>query len=209
LHNSGAIQFCQDILLYGFSTFLPSIIKGMGYSTLQSQYFTIPVYIVGGLCFLIIAYISDRLLIRGPFVIFANCFGIIGYILILCDTPTGVKFFSCFLCAIAVYNGPGLNLTWLNVNVSPHYRRATSIGAQQTIGNTAGIVAGQIYRAAPYTLGNAFSLGALCVAQVLIAAKYFYIRKLNDEKVKILSGEIEDRRKVTTGDRALDFKYHL
>lgn len=208
-NNSGAIQFCQDILLYGFSTFLPSIIKSMGYSTLQSQYLTIPVYIVGGLCFLIIAYVSDRLLIRGPFIVFANCFGIVGYILILCDTSHGVKFFGTFLCAIAVYNGPGLNLTWLNVNVSPHYRRATSIGAQQTIGNTAGIVAGQIYRTAPYKLGNAFSLGALCVAQVLIACKYLYIKKVNDKKAKISSGEIEDNRTVTTGDRALDFKYHL
>lgn len=37
MYLSGCIQFCQDILLYGFSTFLPSIIKGMGYSSLQSQ----------------------------------------------------------------------------------------------------------------------------------------------------------------------------
>jgi hypothetical protein len=73
-------------------------------------------------------------------------FGIVGYILLLTKTSDGVKFFATFLCAIAVYNGPGLNLTWLNVNVAPHYRRATAIGLQQTIGNTAGIVAGQIYR---------------------------------------------------------------
>lgn len=133
----------QDILLYGFSTFLPSIIESMGYSSLQAQYLTIPVYIVGGLCFLGFAFVSDRLRIRGPFVAFANIFGIVGYILILCDTSDGVKFFATFLCAIAVYNGPGLNMTWLNVNVAPHYRRATAVGFQQTIGNCAGIVAGQ------------------------------------------------------------------
>jgi hypothetical protein len=34
---SGIIQFCQDILLYGFSTFLPSIIKTMGYGTYETQ----------------------------------------------------------------------------------------------------------------------------------------------------------------------------
>jgi hypothetical protein len=60
------IQFCQDILLYGFSTFLPSIIKGMGYNTLQSQYLTIPVFMFGGLAFLLFAFISDRLRVRGP-----------------------------------------------------------------------------------------------------------------------------------------------
>lgn len=65
-HHSGAIQFCQDILLYGFSTFLPAILKGMGHSTLETQYLTIPVYIFGGICFMIFAYISDRMTLRSP-----------------------------------------------------------------------------------------------------------------------------------------------
>ncbi|OIW26939.1 MFS transporter [Coniochaeta ligniaria NRRL 30616] len=209
MYLSGAIQFMCDILLYGFSTFLPSIIKTMGYDSLQSQYMTIPVYVFGGLVFLLFAYFSDKWTLRAPFLFFANIFGIVGYILILCPTPNGVKFFGTFLCAIAVYNGPGLNLTWLNVNVAPHYRRAAAIGFQQTIGNTAGIVAGQIYRSSPYVLGNGFSVGALGVAQLLIIVKWLYIRRENSIKSKIAKGEIEDKRKVKTGDRELDFKYHL
>lgn len=58
-------------------------------------------------------------------------------------------------------------------------------------------------------LGNAFSLGALCVAQLLIGAKYLYIKKCNDDKTKIANGEKEDTRKIKSGDRALDFEYHL
>jgi len=113
----------------------------------------------------------------------------------------GVKYFATFLCAIAVYIGPGINLTWLNVNVAPHYRRATAIGFQQSMGNTAGIVAGQIYRTAPYKLGNSFSLGALCVSQVLIAGKILYIKRENGIKEKLAGGLMEDNRKVKTGDR--------
>ncbi|KAK3371037.1 major facilitator superfamily domain-containing protein [Lasiosphaeria ovina] len=206
---SGAIQFCQDILLYGFSTFLPSIITSMGYGSLEAQYLTIPVYIVGGLSFMGLAYVSDRLCVRGPFILLANAFGIAGYVLILCPTANGVKYFGTFLCAVAVYNGPGLNLTWLNVNVAPHYRRAAAIGFQQTLGNTAGIVAGQIYRQAPYVLGNGFSVGAIGLAQFLIVAKWAYVRRRNDEKRRIQTGEISDERSVKTGDRELDFKYHL
>ena len=66
-----------------------------------------------------------------------------------------------------------------------------------------------VYRKSPYVLGNAFSLGALVVAQFLIAGKYLYIKKCNDEKVKIANGEMEDNRRIKTGDRALDFEYHL
>ncbi|KAF2858122.1 MFS general substrate transporter [Piedraia hortae CBS 480.64] len=209
IYLSGLISFCQDTLLYGFSTFLPSIIKGWGYGTLKTQYYTIPVYVVGGLSFVIMANISDRLRLRGPFLLIANCFGIIGYVLLLSPLPVGVHYLATFFCAIAVYTGPGINVTWLNVNIAPHYRRATAIGMQQTIGNTAGIVAGQIYRKAPYKLGNGFSLGAICIGQFLITAQMLHYRYLTREKAAISEGRAEDKRKVRTGDRALDFDYHL
>lgn len=38
----------------------------MGHTTLQTQYLTIPVYMFGGLCFLIFAYFSDRMTLRSP-----------------------------------------------------------------------------------------------------------------------------------------------
>ncbi|KFY24843.1 hypothetical protein V493_04995 [Pseudogymnoascus sp. VKM F-4281 (FW-2241)] len=209
VYVSGAIQFCQDILLYGFSTFLPAILKDMGHSTLETQYLTIPVYIFGGICFMGFAYISDRMTLRSPFIFFANIFGIIGYLLLLFVANDNVKFFATFLCAIAVYTGPGLNVAWLNVNIAPHYRRATAIGMQQSIGNIAGVVAGQIYRTAPYKLGHGFSLGILCLSQVLIVGKALYIKRCTAKKAKIASGEIEDTRKVKTGDWELDFKYHI
>ncbi|PNY28956.1 transporter [Tolypocladium capitatum] len=182
----------------------------MGYSAIEAQYLSIPVYTFGGLCFLAIAYVSDRLCVRGPFVFLANVPGILGYVLMLAPgTGDGVKFFGTFLCAVAVYSGPGLNLTWLNVNVAPHYRRATATGVQLSIGNSAGIVAGQIYRAKPFVLGNSFSVAALGVSQLVIVLKWFYLRHCNDQKAKIASGQMADKRKVQTGDREVDFKYHL
>jgi hypothetical protein len=67
----------QDTLLYGFSTFLPSILKAMNYDTLQSNYLTIPVYLWGAFIFLAMAWVSDRWSIRGPvgtrvFIIFVH-----------------------------------------------------------------------------------------------------------------------------------------
>jgi hypothetical protein len=109
---------------------------------------------------------------------------------------------------VATYTGVGLNIAWLNVNVAPHYRRAMEIGLQQTIGNCAGIVAGQIYRQSPYVLGNAFSMGALVVAQGVVAVHAWYLRRENAEKERIAEGK-EDTRRVRTGDAEIDFKYHF
>lgn len=102
----------------------------------------------------------------------------------------------------------GLNIAWLNVNVAPQYRRALELGLQQTIGNLAGIVSGQIYRHSPYVLGNSFSMGSLVVAEIVIVVHALYLRRENSIKEKIESGEIEDTRKIQTGDAAVDFRYH-
>jgi hypothetical protein len=91
--------------------------------------------------------------------------------------------------------------------MAPQYRRATAIGIQQTIGNSAGAVAGQLYRESPYYLGNGFSLGAIFVAEILIVAHLLYLIRFNKRKEQILAGEAVDTRKKTTGDRELEFVY--
>jgi hypothetical protein len=141
------------------------------------------------------------------FILFTNALGGVGYILLLSVNNNSVKYFATFVCTIAVYNGTGLNLAWLNVNMAPQYRRATAIGIQQTIGNSAGIVAGQVYRQSPYILGHGFSLGCIGVANILVTIHLFYLLRLNKEKRAIIAGEREDTRKKTTGDRDLEFTY--
>ncbi|PLN80636.1 MFS general substrate transporter [Aspergillus taichungensis] len=204
---SAVVQFCQDILLYGFSTFLPTILQSIGYNSLMSNVLTVPVYMWAAIVFVILAFMADRYSKFAVFLIGSNVFGIIGYILLLAVSNNSVKYFATYLCGIATYTGVGLNIAWLNVNVAPHYRRAMEIGLQQTIGNCAGIVAGQIYRKSPYVLGNSFSLGALVVAQGVIAVHAWYLRRENAEKVAIEGGK-EDTRRVRTGDGEVEFRYH-
>ncbi|KAL4899235.1 hypothetical protein BDW74DRAFT_183978 [Aspergillus multicolor] len=201
-------QFCQNILTYGFSTFLPSILSAMGYGTLKANYLTIPVYVFGALAFFTFALLSDRFSLAGPFLLLTNAFGIVGYALLLGVSNNSVKYFATFICTIAVYNGTGLNLAWLNVNMAPQYRRATAIGIQQTVGNAAGIVAGQIYRSAPYTLGNAFSLGGIVVAELLVGVHMWYLYRGNKLKEGIKAGE-EDCRRVRDGDADVEYKYRI
>lgn len=57
---SAATQFCQDILLYGFSTFLPTILQSIGYDSLMSNVLTVPVYMWAAIVFIAIAFCADR-----------------------------------------------------------------------------------------------------------------------------------------------------
>lgn len=91
--------------------------------------------------------------------------------------------------------------------MAPHYRRATAIGLQQTIGNIAGVVAPQVYNSAPYRLGHWCSLGSAIICMALISTQIGYLYVLNKRKEKISNGERPDDRKETTGEGQLDFRY--
>ncbi|KAF5510905.1 putative transporter [Colletotrichum siamense] len=194
-------QFCQNIFTNGFGTFLPSILRAMGHGTLAANYLTIPVYCLGALAFFTFAFLSDKYGKCGFFLFSTNILGAVGYAILIGVSNNAVKYFACFVCTIAVYNGTGLNLAWLNVNMAPQYRRATAIGIQQTIGNSAGAVAGQIYRSSPYLLGNIFSLGAIFVAEFLCNGKY--------EALSYTWGDPNDRTQIYLDDRPFSVTANL
>ena len=208
VYAAAAVQFLQDIVLYGFSTFLPSILRNdLGYTRLEAQYLSVPVYALGGISFFAAAILGDKYALRGSILGCLDTFAIVGYLLIILVPASGVKHFACYLIAIPLYCGAGINEMWIANNTAPHYRRATAIGLSQAIGNLAGIVSGQVYRASPYRLGNWFSFACTVLAMILIGVQIMYFRRLNLRKTKIRSGETRDDRRSEEGEDNLDFYY--
>lgn len=209
-HFSYVIQFTQDVCLYGFSTFLPSILKsGLKFNSLQAQYLSIPVYLLAGLIFLICAEISDKKRVRGPIIAFTNIFGIAGYIILLTCNNNAVNYFACYLISFSIYTGTGINESWVASNSAGRYKRYTSIGINQTLGNVAGAISGQVYRSPPkYVLGHAFTLGCLIVSSIcsLVCSRLLYLR--NQHNKKVMETGIDDRgRKRLTGDDSPEFQF--
>ena len=135
-------QFGGDIILYGYSTFLPTIISGLGdWSTAQVQALTIPCYALGAISYLVVAYLSDRTQRRA---VFAVAFGLIctaGYAILVSTASGNVKYFGCFLAAMGLYVVVGIPLAWLPSNNPRYGKRTVASGLQLTIGNSAGIPA--------------------------------------------------------------------
>ncbi|KAG4437500.1 hypothetical protein IFR05_007010 [Cadophora sp. M221] len=208
IYTGALIQFFQDIILYGFSTFLPSILRnGLGYTRMEAQYMSVPVYFLGGLSFFAAATIGDKYGLRGSVLLCLDIFAVVGYALLVSADSNVVKYVACYLIAIPLYCGPGLNETWIVNNTAPHYRRATALGLSQAIGNVAGVVAPQVYRKAPYMLGHWSSLGSALISMGLISIQLIYYKIQNSKKDKISRGEREDDRKGTTGEENLEFRY--
>lgn len=112
-------QFGVDTILYGYSTFLPTIIKGLGtWTVAEVQCLTIPCYALGAITYLIAAWISDRLQRRGLIVTIFGFVSIIGYAVLLGNVGNGVKYFGCFLVATGLYVSVGIPLSWLPASMS-------------------------------------------------------------------------------------------
>ena len=198
-----------QLTLQGISTFLPTIINDIGYTSLQAQYLTIPCYLLGSIVYFTVATISDRVKRRGPFILFAGMFIMTGYSVLLGSKTPGVRYFACYLVLFGAPIIPGLNLTWLNTNMSPHFKRASAIGLNQTIGNSGGVIAGQIYlsRESPwYKTGHAVSLTACGLTWCCTWIMMWILSRRNAEKDRKIQEGTPDTGK---GDHSIYFRYQL
>lgn len=121
--NRSLIQFFQDIILYGFSTFLPSILSnGLGYSKLEAQYFGVPVYFLGGVTFFVAAKIGDKYHYRGTVLLLFNILAVIGYAILLTVKNPSIQYFACFLIAFRKIK----SLRYSIINADPNLQLCTT-----------------------------------------------------------------------------------
>ncbi|KAJ4303735.1 hypothetical protein N0V90_002636 [Kalmusia sp. IMI 367209] len=209
-------QFCANTCSFGFSTFLPVIIRGFGYSSIRTQLLTVPVYIWASVVYICVSFASDYFNRRAYLMVPLALVTAVGYALQLGVSmhSTSVLYFATFVTATGIYCCVGLNVTWIINSNAGYFKRATAIGLQQTIGNSAGIMAGQIYRLKDndgrYVIGHAVSLSTMTVAAVGYATMYLLLRRLNKKREGM---SIEERiREIDAGkmgDRHPDFRYTL
>jgi len=179
-------SFTNDIMFYGFSTFLPSIIKGIGkWSAPQAQALTVPVYAVGTGVYLAVAQLSDRQGQRG---IYAASFGfvsVVGYCMLIANANAAVSYTGCFVVAIGLYVTVGLPLAWLPGNKPRYAKRALSSGMQLTFGNMAGIVMPFLYStkdAPKYYTGYGVSIASVSLSVCIFAFMTLYYTRLNKQR---------------------------
>ncbi|KAL7412091.1 major facilitator superfamily transporter [Mrakia frigida] len=212
LYLNGCAQLCANVASFGFATFLPTIIRGFGYSVLTTQLITAPIYFWAAIIYITVAVFSDKVGVRTPFLVPLALCTVTGYAILLSPvTALGARLFACFLCATGIYCIVGLNITLLTGSQAPYYKRATSIGAQQAIGNSAGFIAGNIYRSkdAPrYKLGASVTMAFIVMASILYSIQGWNFKRLNKIRDNLTP---EERQKWiddgAEGDAHPDFRY--
>ncbi|KAI0594604.1 major facilitator superfamily transporter [Biscogniauxia sp. FL1348] len=211
---SAGCQFCANICSFGFGTFLPVLIRGFGYDSVRTQLLTVPVYIWASIVYICVSFMSDHFNRRAVFMVPMALVTATGYSMMLGVpmTSTGVLYFATFLTATGIYCVVGLNVTWVSNSNAGYFKRAAAIGLQQTIGNSAGILAGQIYRITAsdgrYTIGHAVSLGGILLAACGYSTMWFCLKTINERRDEMsVEEKIQEIDAGKKGDRHPDFRY--
>lgn len=139
--------FASDTMLWGYSIFLPTIIKGLGdWTTSEVQALTIPCYALGAVSYIIAARLSDSQQRRGFYSVIGGLVSSLGYALLLSNVGKGVHYFGCFLVAMGLYVVVGIPLAWLPSNQPRYGKRTVAVGLQLSIGGFSGIMAPNVGR---------------------------------------------------------------
>jgi len=140
---------------------------------------------LGAITYLTVAHFSDRFQKRGLAVVPLCLISIVGYIILITVTSSGVRYFGCFLVAMGLYVAVGVPLAWLPSNVPRYGKRTTASGIQLTIGNAAGIMASYLYKtdeAPRYIRGHAVSLSMVAVSAVIYTTMSLYFLNRNRKR---------------------------
>lgn len=209
-------EFCVDLTLFGISTFLPSIIRGMGYNKYETQLLTIPFYAIALLSFIGVGYFSDKFQHRGGFLIGGLLFEIVGYAILVSVDSLGARYFACMMIGVGIYVCSALSIMWINNNNAGHYKRATAGGMITTIGSCAGVLAGQIYTAesAPrYFKGLRIALALTCGAVLFVIAAMYYYHRQNTRRSQrlqeLLKEGVDISEEKPKDDTSLNFRFIL
>ncbi|GES66619.1 MFS general substrate transporter [Aspergillus terreus] len=199
--------------VYAVSLFLPTIIKGLGYTSAIAQLLTIPVYATASISCIVVGYFSDRLAQRSLFTLASYTAVFIGFLIAVCPTSfiPGLTYAGCFIAASGIYPAiPGL-LALSSNNYAPATKRAVGMAIQIGFGTLGGAAASNFYRStdAPrYRLGHSLVLGFVSLGLLTVTIYYFLCRRINAKRDR-QSGLDDARESFELGDRAPTFRYNL
>jgi MFS family permease len=145
------------------------------------------------------------------------CIMAVGFIMCIAGgSVPGLVYAGVFIAACALYPAFPGNITWLSNNLAGSTKRATGQAIQIAVGNLAGAMASNFYRAedAPrYLLGHALELGFIVAGILALLFIVFNYKRINAKRERQVAEGAHNgyspEELGALGDRAITFRYFL
>ncbi|CAG8792544.1 25943_t:CDS:2, partial [Racocetra persica] len=182
------INLCILVSLYSFGFFIPSIVNGLGFNTVISQLLSTPPSIFGCISSIMIAILSDRHGVRGPYLVSCLLVSIIGYILLIVPSVSvSLKYTGACIVGLGMSACVPTSLTWLTNNLAGDSKRAVGCAMMIAWGNIGGAISAQLYKsddAPAYKTGHTIAMSFVVIAVILSIIQYYLFNNANKSKLK-------------------------
>lgn len=144
-----AIEVCLGVPLQSVTLFLPQIVSALKYSTVKTNLYTVAPNVTGAVMLLILAFSSDFLRIRFPFIILGFTFTFVGFIIYasISDVTAQIHlaYYATFMMCWGTSAPSVILSTWYNNNVAHEGRRVTLTSVGVPLANLMGLVSSNIF----------------------------------------------------------------
>ncbi|KAI2626886.1 putative allantoate permease [Xylaria nigripes] len=141
-HCGAIMYFCAVVPVYAFAYFTPTIVKTLGFSSIQTQLHSVPPFAAALVFCVIVSYLSDRTDVRLPYVLFSGILIVIGLALLMTTHDNfSVQYGGIFLVCLGALTVAPLVVCWYLMNLQGHKQRSIGSAWMISFGNTGGILA--------------------------------------------------------------------
>ncbi|SPO05395.1 related to nicotinamide mononucleotide permease [Cephalotrichum gorgonifer] len=209
------IHFSCNYSFAGLSNFLPTIVRDMGYSSVNAQGLTAPAYFTSFLCCLFAAWASDRYGKRGYIVAGFATMGTIGYLLLAViqdENQTGVRYAGVWLACCGIFPALCINITWLLNNQGGDSKRGAGLGILATFGQCSSFVSSALFPSTDgpfYVRGCATGCGLTGMIVILALGLHFKLEHENKQRDQLYGPADQNVIIDVTqgGDQNKNFRY--
>ncbi|KAL3462161.1 major facilitator superfamily domain-containing protein [Aspergillus heterothallicus] len=171
------------LLVNGVATisyFIPTLVGDMGYSGVNAQWMTVPIWIVATLFLVLVSLNSDRTRNRQWHVVFGLSLATIAGIIVVTVKHTATRYaFLCFYIS-GVYCAFPMIMIWTSETIPmPLEKRAVAIAMVNGLGDLAALYGSRMWPTsdAPLYIPGFTAMVAMCGSGAVLAAGFPYLLK--------------------------------
>lgn len=182
------MYFSGNVAFSSLPVFLPTILKEMGFSSVNAQGLTAPPFFLSFLTVIATCYIADRTQQRGIVIAILTAIGGAGYIILACAKSVGARYFGVFCAAAGIFPAIGNVLPWVTNNQGSDTRRGTGIVLLNLIGQCGPLLGTRLYPSSEgpfYVKGQSICAGFMflfCILALVLRTILVWENKRLDKK---------------------------
>lgn len=155
-----------NTLTQTFSYFFPTIVETLGYNSTITLLLTVPVWFAAFLFSVGYSYHASITNERTLHIIGAMLIALVGNILVITTTKTGVRYFAMFLMPMGAYPGVQIIIAWIASSIPrPAPKRTIALGMCNMFSNSANIYGSYLY---PSSDGPQYIMGGIVISVMAV-----------------------------------------